>query len=154
MSTRWSALAAGASRWSAALARSGEAPTTRAIPATAAMPAREAMGEMGERIVCATSSGDRLGVGRWWGLRTSWGIGSSAYPRNVAEGGEARPGVFITLEGPDGSGKSSLLQSLSAALRDGGCDVVATREPGSTPLGEQVRRLVLDTEPKIDRTGR
>ena len=73
----------------------------------------------------------------------------------MAEDGEAqRPGVFITLEGPDGSGKSSLLLSLAAALRDRGCDVVATREPGSTPLGEQVRRLVLDTEPRIDRTGR
>ena len=72
----------------------------------------------------------------------------------MAESGETRPGVFITLEGPDGSGKSSLLQTLAAALRDAGCDVVATREPGSTPLGEQVRRLVLDTEPKIDRTGR
>jgi dTMP kinase len=62
--------------------------------------------------------------------------------------------VFVTLEGPDGSGKSSLLRRLSAWLEAAGCDVVATREPGSTPLGEQVRRLVLDTEPKIDRTGR
>ncbi len=67
---------------------------------------------------------------------------------------ETRRGVFITLEGPDGSGKSSLLQSLATALRERGCDVVATREPGSTPLGEQVRRLVLDPEPRIDRTGR
>jgi dTMP kinase len=65
-----------------------------------------------------------------------------------------RRGVFITLEGPDGSGKSSLLPRLAAALRLGGCEVVTTREPGSTPLGEQIRRLVLDTEPKIDRTGR
>ncbi len=62
--------------------------------------------------------------------------------------------MFITLEGPDGSGKSSLLARLGAALRDAGCDVVTTREPGSTPLGEQVRRLVLDPEPRIDRTGR
>ncbi len=64
------------------------------------------------------------------------------------------PGVFITLEGPDGSGKSSLLARLAGKLRGAGCDVVATREPGSTPLGEQVRRLVLDTEPRIDRSGR
>ncbi len=63
-------------------------------------------------------------------------------------------GVFITLEGPDGSGKSSLLPRLAAVLRDRGCDVVATREPGSTPLGDLMRRLVLDTEPRIDRTGR
>lgn len=63
-------------------------------------------------------------------------------------------GVFITLEGPDGSGKSSLLARLTAVLAAGGCDVVATREPGSTPFGEQVRRLVLDTDPPIDRGGR
>jgi dTMP kinase len=65
----------------------------------------------------------------------------------------AQRGVFITLEGPDGSGKSSLLPRLAEVLRRGGCEVVTTREPGSTPLGEQIRRLVLDTEPKIDRTG-
>lgn len=66
----------------------------------------------------------------------------------------AGSGVFLTLEGPDGSGKSSLLTALSAALRDAGCDVVATREPGSTPFGELVRRMVLDPDPPIDRSGR
>jgi dTMP kinase len=63
-------------------------------------------------------------------------------------------GPFVTLEGPDGSGKSSLLLRLAAVLRERGLDVHTTREPGSTPLGERVRALVLDTEPKIDRTGR
>jgi dTMP kinase len=63
-------------------------------------------------------------------------------------------GLFITLEGPDGSGKSSLLPRLAAALAAAGCEVVATREPGSTPLGERIRSLVLDTEPRIDRSGR
>ena len=63
-------------------------------------------------------------------------------------------GLFITIEGPDGSGKSSLLAGLSTALRAAGCDVVATREPGSTPFGELVRRMVLDPDPPIDRTGR
>ena len=82
-------------------------------------------------------------------------IGSIAYTRAVVEDGESqRQGVFITLEGPDGSGKSSLLQPMGAAISAMGCDVVTTREPGLTPLGEQVRRLVLDTEPRIDRTGR
>ncbi len=66
----------------------------------------------------------------------------------------AGSGVFITIEGPDGSGKSSLLGRLSAALRAAGCDVVATREPGSTPFGELMRRMVLDPDPPIDRTGR
>jgi dTMP kinase len=70
----------------------------------------------------------------------------------VEAGGPGR-GLFVTLEGPDGSGKSSLLTRLAEVLRTGGCDVVATREPGSTALGEQIRRLVLDPVPKIDRTG-
>lgn len=64
------------------------------------------------------------------------------------------PGLFITLEGPDGSGKSSLLPRLGAVLARRGCEVVTTREPGSTPLGERMRQLVLDTDPPIDRTGR
>ena len=63
-------------------------------------------------------------------------------------------GPFITLEGPDGSGKSSLLPRLADVLRARGLDVVATREPGSTPLGERIRSILLDTEPKIDHTGR
>ena len=63
-------------------------------------------------------------------------------------------GPFITLEGPDGSGKSSLLPGLAAVLRARGLDVVTTREPGSTPLGERIRSILLDTEPRIDHTGR
>jgi len=67
---------------------------------------------------------------------------------------ETGRGVFITLEGPDGSGKSSLMPRLAAVLAAGGCEVVTTREPGSTPFGELMRRLVLDTDPPIDRGGR
>jgi dTMP kinase len=63
-------------------------------------------------------------------------------------------GPFITLEGPDGSGKSSLLPRLGGLLRARGLDVVTTREPGSTPLGERIRSILLDTEPRIDHTGR
>lgn len=67
---------------------------------------------------------------------------------------ESTRGIFITIEGPDGSGKSSLMPRLAAMLATAGCEVVTTREPGSTPFGEQVRRLVLDTDPPIDRGGR
>jgi dTMP kinase len=51
--------------------------------------------------------------------------------------------VFITIEGPDGSGKTSQAGRLAAALRARGHDVVLTREPGGTPLGERIRALLL-----------
>ena len=78
-----------------------------------------------------------------------------AYTRRVSETTSRDDrGLFITLEGPDGSGKSSLLARLADVLAAGGCDVVMTREPGSTPFGELMRRMVLDTDPPIDRGGR
>jgi len=52
--------------------------------------------------------------------------------------------VFVTFEGLDGSGKTTQANRLVAALRADGRDVVATREPGGTPLGEEVRRLLLN----------
>ena len=53
-------------------------------------------------------------------------------------------GKFITLEGIDGAGKSTHLQWLAERLRsDGGREVVVTREPGGTPLGEKLRTLLL-----------
>ena len=51
--------------------------------------------------------------------------------------------MFISFEGPDGSGKSTQARLLAARLRDDGVDVVETREPGGTPLGEEIRELVL-----------
>jgi dTMP kinase len=52
--------------------------------------------------------------------------------------------VFVSFEGADGSGKSTQAELLRAALAADGSDVVLTREPGGTELGERVRALVLD----------
>ncbi|EJN36998.1 thymidylate kinase [Pseudomonas sp. GM84] len=52
-------------------------------------------------------------------------------------------GLFITLEGPEGAGKSTNRDYLAARLREHGLDVVLTREPGGTPLAEKVRELLL-----------
>ncbi|MFT0865767.1 dTMP kinase [Pseudomonas sp. CAM1A] len=52
-------------------------------------------------------------------------------------------GLFITLEGPEGAGKSTNREYLAARLREQGVDVVMTREPGGTPLAERIRELLL-----------
>lgn len=54
-----------------------------------------------------------------------------------------RRGKFVTLEGVDGAGKSSHIPWIAERLRDGGREVVVTREPGGTPLAEKLRALVL-----------
>ena len=51
---------------------------------------------------------------------------------------------FITFEGVDGAGKSTHLTWFADALRQRGLDVVVTREPGGTPLGEQLREILLN----------
>ena len=51
---------------------------------------------------------------------------------------------FITFEGVDGAGKSTHLAWFADALRQRGCDVIVTREPGGTPLGEQLREMLLN----------
>ncbi len=60
-------------------------------------------------------------------------------------GGPARSrGRFITVEGIDGAGKSSHMAALVQRLQAGGAPVLATREPGGTPLAESLRGLLLD----------
>ncbi len=54
-------------------------------------------------------------------------------------------GKFITFEGLDGSGKSTQLQKLAAALRAGKIALTCTREPGGTAVGEKIRNVLLDT---------
>lgn len=53
-------------------------------------------------------------------------------------------GKFITLEGIDGAGKSSHVEWIAGRIRDAGHQVVVTREPGGTPLGEKLRALLLE----------
>ena len=54
-------------------------------------------------------------------------------------------GLFITLEGPEGAGKSTNRDYLAECLRAQGVDVLLTREPGGTPLAERIRELLLAT---------
>ena len=60
------------------------------------------------------------------------------------------PGKFITLEGVDGAGKSTHLGFVADWLRQQGREVIVTREPGGTPLGETLRELLLHREMDAD----
>lgn len=55
-------------------------------------------------------------------------------------------GLLITFEGGEGAGKSSLIASLATQLRSNGYDVITTREPGGSPIGEEIRKLVLHSD--------
>ncbi len=59
-------------------------------------------------------------------------------------------GVFITFEGIDGCGKSTQLRLLSSELRVRGLEVVTTREPGGTTLGQKLRAALLDVQGQVD----
>ena len=53
-------------------------------------------------------------------------------------------GLFITIEGPDGSGKSTQIENIKKFFEDKNIEIVFTREPGGTAIGERIRELILD----------
>lgn len=55
-----------------------------------------------------------------------------------------KEGVFITLEGPDGSGKSTIIKLLEGYFNEKGIDYISTREPGGINISEQIRNVILD----------
>ncbi len=57
-------------------------------------------------------------------------------------------GVFIAFEGPDGSGKSTMIKMVAKHLQDMKIDFIETREPGGTKIGENIRRILLDNRNK------
>lgn len=65
--------------------------------------------------------------------------------------GMAKRGFFLVLEGGEGCGKSTQVDSLSLWCRNQGLSVVKTREPGGTPVGQRIREILLD--PKVKNMG-
>lgn len=59
-----------------------------------------------------------------------------------------KKGLFISIEGPDGSGKSTQISLLRKYFEERGIDVVLTREPGGTPISEKIREIILDKNNK------
>lgn len=55
-----------------------------------------------------------------------------------------RRGQFITVEGQDGSGKSTNIETIRETLQSAGIELIETREPGGTPLGEALRTIILE----------
>lgn len=54
--------------------------------------------------------------------------------------------MFVTVEGPEGSGKSSVIKKVVELLQNDGVNVVLTREPGGTPISEQIREVILNKD--------
>jgi dTMP kinase len=103
--------------------------------------------------------------GRLAGIHTlgvTWGYGSeeelresgaeklARTPREMAEllcpGVTGVKGAFLSMEGPDGSGKGTQLERLRDTLDRFGFEVLPSREPGGTPIGEKIRQILLDRE--------
>ena len=68
----------------------------------------------------------------------------------MTQASQPSPGLFITFEGLDGSGKTTQLKHLAAALEAAGHRVVTLRQPGGTPLGDRIRSILLDSRSESD----
>lgn len=55
-------------------------------------------------------------------------------------------GIFITIEGPDGSGKTTIIKEIAKRLSDKGINFMTTREPGGIDIAEQIREVILNTK--------
>src|SRR5438093_7919711 len=95
----------------------------------------------------AASATVRQGKARWRGWACSTDRHGSPRGRLLLLSSTGRVSwrlVFVSFEGADGSGKSTQAELLRAALAAEGRDVVLTREPGGTELGERIRALLLE----------
>lgn len=71
----------------------------------------------------------------------------SRYQKKELKGFSALKGTFITIEGPDGSGKTSVIQALLPKLEKAlNQEIIATREPGGSRIAEEIRELILNPE--------
>lgn len=62
----------------------------------------------------------------------------------MLSGGKGKKGIFVSIEGPDGAGKTTQAYMLKERLESRGDKVLLTREPGGTPISEEIRRILLD----------
>ncbi|HIU19391.1 MAG TPA: dTMP kinase [Candidatus Limiplasma stercoravium] len=95
------------------------------------------------------------GIGAGWGCGTEEELvtagatvvvpDTEALRALLCPGAQVPRGFFLSVEGPDGSGKTTQVDLLEKSLRQYGYSVLRTREPGGCPISEDIRRIILDT---------